>query len=101
MANERERQFKCTVEGCGGLVPTEMPEGTLINKPTFSMLVMPHQAATLCPNCGQAYVFVLHGLNLRGQDVAWMPVVIEKKEDNDIIVPPLSMIDMKKLKGNN
>lgn len=97
MANDKERQFKCTTEGCGAIVTTELPEGTIVNKPTFSMLVMPHQVATLCPNCGTGYVFVLRGI--KGMEMAWMPVVLEKQEP-DIIIPPVSLIDMSKLKGN-
>lgn len=98
MANERERQFKCTTEGCGAVVTTELPEGTIVNKPTFSMLMLPHQEASLCPNCGQGYVFVLRGI--KGMEMGWMPVVIEKKEDSGIIIPPTSLLDMSKLKGN-
>jgi hypothetical protein len=100
MANERERQFKCTTEGCGGLVTTEIPIATLINKPTVSMLVLVHENAVVCPNCGQGYSFVLRGLNLRGQDVAWMPVVLARPEEADIIIPPTSMIDLINKKGN-
>jgi len=53
MANERERKFKCTAEGCGAEVVTEMPEVDFINKPTFSAMVMVHQEAAICENCGQ------------------------------------------------
>src|SRR6266403_3536058 len=94
MGNERERQFKCTAEGCGAVVTTELPEGTVVNKPTFSMLVLTHQEPSLCPNCGQGYVFILRGI--KGMEMGWMPVVVQKTEDSGIIIPPTSLIDMSK-----
>jgi hypothetical protein len=100
MSNERERTFRCLGEGCGADVVTEMPEGTLINKPTFSAVILVHQQATVCPNCGTAYGFVLGGLNLRPQDVAWAPVVIQKKDEPDIIIPPTSLTDLLRKRGN-
>jgi hypothetical protein len=87
MANERERQVRCTAEGCGAIITVEIPEGIMINKPTVSMVVMVHEKASFCPNCGQAYSFVLRGLNLRSTDVAWLPVEFKKPEP-DIIIPP-------------
>lgn len=96
MANDSERQFKCTVEGCGAVVTTEMPDATIVNKPTFSMVVIPHQAASLCPNCGQGYVFVLRGI--KGMEMAYMPVIIEKV-DSDIIIPPTDS-ELARLKRN-
>jgi hypothetical protein len=93
------RQFKCTNEGCGATVETEMPEGIFINKPTVSMLVMVHQEVAMCPNCGQGYSFVIRGVT--GISMGWMPIVFEKKEENSgiVLVPNLSAADMEKLKG--
>lgn len=99
MEKGRERQFKCTAPGCGHTVSTHIPEGNLINKPSFSMLVMVHDTAVICSNCGQAYSFVLRGLNLRAEDVAWAPVIVSK-EESDIVIPPTSVIDLVNKKGN-
>jgi hypothetical protein len=91
MANERERKIKCTNEGCGAEVTVEIPEGLLINKPTVSMVVLVHQEVSVCPNCGTSYGFVMRGLNLRTQDVAWAPIIVQKKDEPDIIIPPTSL----------
>lgn len=101
MSNPRERQFQCTA--CKALVTVLMPEGTMINKPTFSAVILVHQEATICPGCGQGFSFILRGINLRPQDIAWAPVEI-KKEDADIIIPPAGLAaaiaDAAKKKGD-
>lgn len=85
MATSNERTFPCTV--CQTEVRADLPPGEIINKPTFSMLVMPHQSVALCPNCGQAFTFILRGI--KGMEFGWMAVSIQKEESNIIETPSL------------
>src|SRR5271163_4753779 len=100
VSNDRERKFKCIAEGCGGEVTTEMPEGTLVNKPTFSALILVHAEAAICPNCGTTYGFVLRSLNFRPQDIALATVTIQKASEPDIIMPPTSLTDLLRQRGH-
>jgi len=81
--SETQRTFKCTV--CQREVLAELPRGEIVNRATFSILVMSHQECAVCPNCGQAFGFVLRGI--KGMEFGWMPVTIQKEESN-IIIPP-------------
>lgn len=97
-ASGREVQFRCLTEGCGEVIQTLSPESTLINKPTFSLVVIPHETAVVCKKCGQAYGFVLRGI--KGAEVGYFPVTVEKPAEPDIIIPPASFTEMMKKKGN-
>lgn len=90
--SDQERRFPCTV--CKTEVLADMPAGEIVNKPTFSQLVLVHQACSVCPNCGQAFSFVLRGV--KGMEFGWMAVTVQK-EDENLIVPP-SLVDMEALK---
>lgn len=92
MSNENERRFKCT--SCQAEVVTEIPHGDIINKPTFSALVLTHQEAAVCPGCGQAFAFILRGI--KGMEMGWMAISVQK-EDSNIIIPP-GVVDINSLK---
>ena len=86
--SQQERTFPCTV--CHQDVRADLPAGEIINKPTFSMLVMTHQAMAVCANCGQAFTFVLRGI--KGMEFGWMAVTVQKEDSTIVNTPSIADI---------
>jgi len=78
------RMAKCLK--CGKEIQFELPVADVVNKPSYSIVVIPHNELPQCAHCGQAYAFKL--IRLKGMEYGWHPVEIQREESGIIIPPP-------------
>ncbi len=90
-----EKVLKCT--SCQAEIIGKVPLADIINKETYSMMVMVHEPVT-CSNCGATYTFILKKVEQITYN--WTQIAAQKKDDRVIAIPsPQQVAALDQIKG--
>jgi len=92
MATET-RIFTCT--NCKKEVLVELPAFEVVNGKFVSAVFFAHPKPDVCNHCGQTFLFAINKQAAVNVNFAWYPIVVEKEQESNIILPP-SNVDKKK-----